>query len=43
MNLKAHRPARKPKLTPAMVVKCLAWAKDHKDRDLDFWRSENVI
>ena len=36
MNFKAHRPALKPKLTPAMIAKSLAWAKDHKDRDLDF-------
>jgi len=35
MNFKAHRLAWKPKLTPAMVAKSLAWAKDHKDRDLD--------
>jgi Transposase. len=27
MNLKAHRRARKPKLTPAMVAKSLAWQR----------------
>ena len=37
MNFKAHRHARKPKLTPAIVAKSLAWTKDHKDRDFDFW------
>ena len=36
MDFKAHRPAWKPKLTPAMVPKHLAWAKDHRDRDMDF-------
>ena len=30
MNYKVHRCARKPKLTPAMVAKSLAWAKDPK-------------
>ena len=34
MNFNAHRYAQKPILTPAMVAKSLAWAKDHKDRDL---------
>jgi Transposase. len=33
VNFKAHRPAWKPKLTPAMVAKHVAWAKDHKDRE----------
>ena len=42
MNLKAHRRAWKPKLTPAMVAKSRAWAKDHKDRDLDFWKLVNI-
>ena len=36
INFKAHRLAQKPKLTPAMVAKHLAWAIGYKDRDLDF-------
>ena len=43
MNFKAHRSARKLQLTLAMVAKSLALAKDHKDRDLDFWKSVNII
>ena len=43
MNFKAHRRAQKPKLTSAMVAKSLAWIKDHKDCDLDFWKLENII
>jgi len=42
MNFKAHRRVRKPKLTPAMVAKNLAQAKDHKDQDFDFWKSVNT-
>ena len=43
MNFKAHRHVQKPKLTPAMVAKkSLAWTKDHKDQDLDFWKSINI-
>jgi len=36
MDFKAHRPAWKPKLTPDMVPKHLAWANDHRDRDMVF-------
>ena len=31
-----------PKLTLAKVAKSLVWAKDHKDRELNFWKSENI-
>jgi hypothetical protein len=43
INFRAHRPARKPKLISAMVTKRLTWVKDHKDRDLDFRKSVNII
>ncbi|GFY36150.1 uncharacterized protein TNCV_4845221 [Trichonephila clavipes] len=33
------RPARKPKLTPAMKAKRLNWDKQWRDKDVDFWRS----
>ena len=38
INFKAHRRARKPKLTPAKVAKSLAWAKD---RRIENWTSGN--
>ncbi|GFV06481.1 three prime repair exonuclease 2 [Trichonephila clavipes] len=38
LNFKTCRPARKPKLTPAMKAKPLHWAKQWRDKDVDFWR-----
>lgn len=43
MNFKAHRPARKPKLIDTMKSKRLKWARDHKNRDLNFWKSVNIL
>ncbi|GFS94741.1 uncharacterized protein TNCV_4456381 [Trichonephila clavipes] len=37
-NFNTCRPARKPKLTPAMNAKRLNWAKQWRDKDVDFWR-----
>ena len=42
LQLKACSPAQKPKLTAAMKAKRLNWARDHKDKDLDFWKSVNI-
>ena len=39
LQFKAYRPARNPKLTAAMKVKRLNWARDLKDKNLDFWKS----
>ena len=39
LQFKAYRPARKPKLTAAMKVKRLNWARDIKDKNLNFWKS----
>lgn len=39
IGFKACRPARKPKLTAAMKAKRLKWAKQWRDKDVDFWRS----
>ena len=39
LQFKAYRPAGKPKLTAAMKVKCLNWAGDLNDKNLDFWKS----
>ena len=39
MDFNACRPARKPKLTKAAQEKRLKWAKDLKDKELEFWRS----
>ncbi|GFV92283.1 uncharacterized protein TNCV_3951381 [Trichonephila clavipes] len=39
LNFKTCRPARKPKLTPAMKAKRLNWAKQWRDKDMDFWKS----
>ena len=39
IGFKACRPARKPKLTVAMKAKRLKWAKQWRDKDVDFWRS----
>ncbi|GFX29284.1 uncharacterized protein TNCV_3218181 [Trichonephila clavipes] len=39
LNFKTCRPARKLKLTPAMKAKLLNWAKQWRDKDMDFWRS----
>ncbi|GFW68518.1 hypothetical protein TNCV_3300601 [Trichonephila clavipes] len=41
-NFKTCRPARKPKLTPAMKAKLLNWAKQWRDKDVDFWRSNKA-
>ena len=42
INFKVHRPARKPKLTSVMKAKRLKWAKQHKDKDLNFWKSVSI-
>ncbi|GFX02282.1 uncharacterized protein TNCV_138581 [Trichonephila clavipes] len=42
LNFKTRRPTRKPKLTPAMKIKHLNWAKQWRDKDVDFWRSNNA-
>ncbi|GFX49653.1 uncharacterized protein TNCV_4902951 [Trichonephila clavipes] len=39
LNFKICRPAKKPKLTPALKAKRLNWAKQWLDKDVDFWRS----
>ncbi|GFS95994.1 uncharacterized protein TNCV_4277761 [Trichonephila clavipes] len=39
LNFKTCRPARKSKLTPAMKAKRLNWAKQWRDKGVDFWRS----
>ena len=39
LQFKAYRPARKQKLTAAMKVKRLKWARDLKDKNLNFWKS----
>lgn len=39
LNFKGCRPAKKPKLTEAMKSKRLKWAREHKDKDLSFWKS----
>jgi len=39
LDFKACRPARKPKLTPAMKAKRLQWAKQLRHKDVNFWRS----
>ena len=39
LQFNTYRPARKPKLTAAMRVKRLNWARDLKDKNLDFWKS----
>ncbi|GFX91817.1 uncharacterized protein TNCV_3530161 [Trichonephila clavipes] len=41
-NFKTCLPTRKPKLTLAMKAKCLNWAKQWCDKDVDFWRSNKV-
>ncbi|GFW61743.1 putative transposase like protein [Trichonephila clavipes] len=38
-NFKTCLPTRKPKLIPAMKAKRLNWAKQWRDKDVDFWRS----
>ncbi|GFW06791.1 uncharacterized protein TNCV_3288911 [Trichonephila clavipes] len=38
LNFKTCRPARKLKLTPAMKAKLLNWAKQWRDKDVDFCR-----
>lgn len=42
MNFKVHRPTRKSKFTAVMKTKRLKWAKDHKDKDFDFWKLEKI-
>ena len=41
LQFRAYRPSLKPKLTAAtaMKVKRLIWARDLKDKNLDFWKS----
>ncbi|GFV03313.1 uncharacterized protein TNCV_4019101 [Trichonephila clavipes] len=39
LNFKTYRPARKPKLAPAMKAKCLNWVKQCRDKNVDIWRS----
>lgn len=39
LQFKACRPVKKPKLTPAMKAKRLAWAKGLRDKDVNFWKS----
>ncbi|GFW29400.1 hypothetical protein TNCV_743421 [Trichonephila clavipes] len=43
LNFKTCRPSRKRKLTPAMKAKRLYWAKQWRDKDVDFWRSECTL
>lgn len=37
-NLLGRRPARKPKLTPAMIKKRYDWAKKYKNFTIDDWK-----
>lgn len=37
-NLLGRKPARKPKLTPAMIEKRYAWAKKYKHFTVDDWK-----
>ncbi|CAK9801759.1 Transposable element Tcb2 transposase [Anthophora quadrimaculata] len=39
MGFKCRRPIKKPKLTPSMVQKRLAWANLHKDMSLEDWQT----
>ncbi|XP_044763634.1 uncharacterized protein LOC123320386 [Coccinella septempunctata] len=39
LDFKAYRPAKKPKLTTAMKARRLNWAKQWREKDLDFWRT----
>lgn len=39
LDFKACRPVKKPKLTTAMKAKRIQWAKEHRSKDLDYWRS----
>lgn len=38
LGFKCRRPVKKPKLTPAMVKKRLAWANLHKGLSVDDWQ-----
>ncbi|GFS76443.1 hypothetical protein TNCV_1620721 [Trichonephila clavipes] len=42
LNFKTCRPARKSKLTPAMKANRRNWAKQWRDKDVDFWRSNEA-
>ncbi|GFX09940.1 uncharacterized protein TNCV_4100811 [Trichonephila clavipes] len=42
LNFKIFRHARKPKLTLAMKANRLNWAKQWRDKDVDFWRSSSA-
>ncbi|GFY05039.1 uncharacterized protein TNCV_561711 [Trichonephila clavipes] len=42
LNFMTCRPARKPKLTLEMKAKRMNWAKQWRDKDVDFWRSSNA-
>lgn len=39
LDFKAYRPAKKPKLTAAMKAKRLNWAKQLREKGVDFWRT----
>lgn len=43
INMKAHRPAKKPKLTERMKKKRYEWAKEHREKNLLFWRSVSAM
>lgn len=42
IGLKARKPARKPKLTEAMIKKRLKWARKYKNFTVDDWRRVNI-
>lgn len=38
LGFACRRPAKKPLLTPAMMVKRLKWAKTHRNWTVDYWK-----
>lgn len=42
MGFKCCRPAKKPKLTPSMMSKRLAWAKQHRHMTVADWENVNI-
>lgn len=42
MGFKCCRPAKKPKLTPSMTSKRLAWAKQHRHMTVADWENVNI-
>jgi transposase len=42
MGFKCCRPAKKPKLTPVMKFKRLAWAKQHRHLTVEDWENVNI-